>query len=166
MLVVHAVSLHAQQDTHLSALRTALAEKCVQLEARYKITMSQTRITGDAVIEVQGDAYVMKTEGMTVYCDGQTIWTVDEEAKEVYIEPVGTSDDMYSDNVLLSLINSDSVEFSFNDNGVLSHMKVLLPDSTSVSAEVMSFDTCNKKSVTFFQPQSEFGTDWVVTDMR
>lgn len=166
MLVVHAVSLHAQQDSYLHALRAALAEKCVQIEAEYQISVSQTRITGEAAIDVQGDAYVMKTEGMTVYCDGQTIWTVDEESKEVYIEPVGTSGNMYSDNVLLSLINSDSVEFFFKDNGVLSHMKARLPDSTSVSAEVLSFATDNKKSVTFFQPQSEFGTDWIVTDLR
>lgn len=166
MLVVHAVSLHAQQDAYVSALRTTLAENCVQMQAKYQITMSQTRITGEAVIEVQGDAYVMKTEGMTIYCDGQAIWNVDEDSKEVYIEPVGTSGNVYSDNVLLSLINSDSVEFIFNDNGVLSHMQARLPDSTSVSADVISFAAGNKKSVTLFRPQSEFGTDWVVTDLR
>lgn len=166
MLVVHAVSLHAQQDTVVSSLRATLAENCVQMQAKYQITMSQTRITGEAVIEIQGDAYVMKTEGITVYCDGQSIWNVDEDSKEVYIESVGTSGNVYSDNLLLSLINSDSVEFTFNEDGVLSHMQARLPDSTSVSAEVLSFEAGNKKTVTLFRPQSEFGTDWVVTDLR
>lgn len=165
MFVVHAMTLHAQQ-ADMDALRSALSEKCVLMEADYKITMSQTRITGQTVIEAQGDAYVMKTEGMQVYCDGESVWTVDEESKEAYIEPAMTGEHQGLDNALLALMNSDAVECTFTDDGMLRSMKVSLPDGTSVSADVHSFTTKDKKSVTSFRPPFEFDADWIVTDLR
>ena len=159
------VSLHAQQS-HTDALRTVLSENCVRMEAEYQIVMSQTRIKGHASIEVQGEAYIMKTEGLDVYCDGETVWTIDDDSKEVYIESVSESGQLGLDNALLALLDSDSVDCSFSKDGTLQAMSVSLPDGTSVSADVLSFETGNKKSVTSFRPQYEFGSDWIVTDLR
>lgn len=165
LLVVHVVFAHAQQ-TDADALHSMLAENCVLMEADYKITMSQTRIEGKAVIEAQGNAYVMKTEGMQVYCDGETMWTVDSESKEVYIEPALAEGQQGLDNALVALLNSDALECTFSDDGKLSCMAVSFQDGTTVSADVLSFAICNKKSVTSYRPQFEFGSDWIVTDLR
>ena len=39
---------------------------------------------GDAL--VQGDCYHLKGNGIEIFCDGASQWTVDAEAREVYIE--------------------------------------------------------------------------------
>ena len=39
---------------------------------------------GDAL--VQGDCYHLKGNGIEIFCDGVSRWTVDAEAREVYIE--------------------------------------------------------------------------------
>ena len=38
---------------------------------------------GDAL--VQGDCYHLKGNGIEIFCDGVSRWTVDAEAREVYI---------------------------------------------------------------------------------
>lgn len=166
MLVVQAVSLHAQQASHIDALRSALAEGRVCLNAEYVIAMQQTRITGRAEIEVQGDAYVVKTGETEIYCDGETIWTVDNEHKEVYLESLETYGGQATGNILITLLDSDAVEFSFTDAGRLHMMSVTLEDGSKVKADVTSYSVAEKKSVTSFRPQSDFGSEWIVTDLR
>lgn len=165
MLFVHAAALHAQ-NPHMDALRKVLAENCVIMEADFQLSMSQTRMTGKAFIEAQGDAYVMKTETMDVYCDGESIWTVDASSKEVYVEAAVSGGQQGLDAALMALMDSDEVDCTFSEDGRLTGMSLSLPDGISVTATILSFEAVNKKSVTSFRPQSEFGSDWIVTDLR
>jgi outer membrane lipoprotein-sorting protein len=48
----------------------------------------QIPLSGSGTIRLQGDAFVMKGDGLEVYCDGTTRWTVDTAAEECYIEDV------------------------------------------------------------------------------
>ncbi len=48
----------------------------------------QIPLSGSGTIKLQGDAFVMKGDGLEVYCDGVTRWTVDTAAEECYIENV------------------------------------------------------------------------------
>ena len=48
----------------------------------------QIPLSGSGTIKLQGDAFVMKGDGLEVYCDGVTRWTVDTAAEECYIETV------------------------------------------------------------------------------
>lgn len=56
------------------------------------------------IIILQGNCYFAKGNGMEIYCDGQTRWTVDPEEKEVYIEHSGGIREILDgDNSLKSL---------------------------------------------------------------
>lgn len=165
MLLVHVVTLHAQQP-YSASLRAVLSESCVLMEADYRIVMSQTRLEGKASIEAQGDFYIVKTEGIDIYCDGETIWTVDNDSKEVYVESVSGDGQTGLGNALMALMDSDAVDCTFSEDGTLQRMSVSLPDGISVSAGILSFTTGDKKSVTSFRPRCEFGSDWIVTDLR
>ena len=47
----------------------------------------KTRMTGKGAIVIQSDAFKLNEHGLEIYCDGQSRWIVDKEAKEVAIEP-------------------------------------------------------------------------------
>lgn len=55
----------------------------------YTYSMSgQVPLSGTGVVRLQDDSFVMKGDGLEVYCDGATRWTVDTAAEECYIETV------------------------------------------------------------------------------
>lgn len=56
---------------------------------RYSYSMTgQVPLSGSGTIALQGDAFTMKGDGLEVWCDGATRWTVDTVAEECYIESV------------------------------------------------------------------------------
>ena len=66
---------------HLGADRISLHYDCTIVQP------APVRLSGDLL--VQGDCYLAKGNGMENYCDGESVWTVDRSAKEVYIENAG-----------------------------------------------------------------------------
>ena len=179
--------------TALDKLYDALSCSCVTMECSYSMTVSQTRLSGQAHVSVQGDSYVMDGNGLLVHCDGVKVWTADYTTKEVYIESVedlaanslanpaalfmrlGTSYDVASS----SQTGGKSVYrlIPNQDCGVLSADLVLTPDGKPVSA-VFVLDDSLKVDVTVesmtiektkpedaFRPQVSFGSDWIVTEL-
>jgi len=61
----------------------------------------QVPLSGSGTIKLQGDSFVMKGDGLEVYCDGTTRWTVDTAAEECYIEDVKDGDAGYEANPAL-----------------------------------------------------------------
>lgn len=79
---------------HLAAAQTspqALLEKCrdycVCLDYSFTIK-GELPVNGSGNVVIQGEAFRTSGNGLTVCCNGTTRWTVDENAKEVYIEKV------------------------------------------------------------------------------
>ena len=64
-----------------------LSEGCAVFGFTYSMT-GQVPLNGSGTVRLQGDAFVMKGDGLEVYCDGATRWTVDTAAEECYIEAV------------------------------------------------------------------------------
>ena len=80
------LSLAAGAQTHpLSEVAAHLATDRISLH--YDCTYTQdapVKLSGTLL--VQGECYRAVGNGMEIYCDGQTRWTVDPASKEVYIE--------------------------------------------------------------------------------
>ena len=117
----------AAQKYTLEAVAAHLSTDRISLH--YACTIAQpapVQLSGDLL--VQGDCYRAKGNGMEIYCDGTTRWTVDPESKEVYIETAGGIEELvpWQDNLEeLSLTDvrylplSDDLSPFFFDTGAL-----------------------------------------------
>jgi len=126
----------AQQHT-LEAVAAHLDTERISL--RYAFTIAQpapVKLSG--ALLVQGDCYQAKGNGVEIYCDGTTRWTVDPESKEVYIETAGGIAEF-------ALWQDDLEDLSLTDVRYL-------PLSDDLSPFI--FDTASLDS------------GWVVTDLR
>ena len=127
----------AAQQPRLEDLAARLETNRIRVQ--YACTVMQpapVKLAGELL--VQGECYRSIGNGMEIYCDGATRWSVDPEALEVYIETAGGLEELiaWQDNLEdLSLTNIS-----------------YLPLSDDLSA--FRFDT------------SSLGPDWVVTDLR
>ena len=64
-----------------------LSDACASFGYTYSMS-GQVPLSGSGTIRLQGDTFIMKGDGLEVYCDGTTRWTVDTAAEECYIEGV------------------------------------------------------------------------------
>ena len=75
-------------------------------------TKSKTKMTGSGNVKVQGNAFFMEGNGMEVWCDGSTRWTIDRFAEEALVESVRESYDSYATNPALMI---PAVDDAFNE---------------------------------------------------
>ena len=103
-VVISMTCLMAQntQGTALDKLCSALSQSCVCLDCAYSFDMSEIRFNTEADIKVQGRAYVVDCAGVLVFSDGETVWTVDPNIKEAYIQSSGN--EMLNDPAIFSRI--------------------------------------------------------------
>lgn len=86
-LLFSAVRGYAQDYPEFDALYDKMSGSSITMECTYIFRQSsKPNITGKAVIVSQDSSYIMKGNGLDIYCDGTTIWTVDVNAKEIIIE--------------------------------------------------------------------------------
>lgn len=104
---------YAQDDTLLEKLYADFASKCITLDISYVMELPSSDITGDGMVEFQGNAYHLSGNGIEAYCDGSDVWLMDPAAKEVYIEPVTDGPDAFMQNPALLFVG-------LNDNFVVS----------------------------------------------
>lgn len=65
-------------------------------------------LSGSGQLVIQDDAFVMTGDGLKIYCDGTTRWTVDTAAQECYIENVeGSADYEANPALLLSVVDKE-----------------------------------------------------------
>ena len=193
LLSMAAAAAQTAHRTALDKLCDALSSSCVDMECSYLMYVSQTRMSGEAKVSVQGESYTMVGNGLQVYCDGSKVWTVDSTSKEVYVESV---DDMAANSLanpaalFMRLGTSFEVvssspsngRFSYrlapkDDFGVLSAELVLSQDGTPQSAvfvleeslkvdvTVQSMTIEKTKPEDAFRPQVSSGSDWIVTEL-
>ena len=127
----------AAQQPQLSEIAAHLQTDRISL--RYDCTYTEdTPVKLSGILLIQGDCYRAVGNGMEIYCDGATRWSVDPASKEVYIEPAeGLAELMEYRNSLSALKISDLKYLPLSDD--------LTP---------FRFDT------------AALGSDWVVTDLR
>lgn len=115
-----------------------------RFDARISLTYSCSISTNGTLVllsgslVLQGDCYHAKGNGLEIYSDGHTRWTVDRESKEVYIESsTGTTEVFrYEDSVK---------ELSLTD---------------------IRYSSANVDTSEFFFDTDSLGDEWIVTDLR
>lgn len=108
LLYTFAEALSAQNTDALDTLYSKMTSSEVTMEYAYTLTSgSGVRTIGDGCVSVQGNAYVMKGNGLELYCDGKTVWVIDPEGKEVVIETPAQGEEAYMDNPALLFVNMD-----------------------------------------------------------
>lgn len=125
-----------------------------------KVSNVPVKVSGNAVI--QDFCYVRKDNGLEIYNDGVTKWTVDSDAKEVYIEKSGGRDEFigiagsYMNSLSDVRFDNDSVSGSVLENGVRTDFKAsgIRTEPKSDKMDAFRFDT------------SKLDSSWVVTDLR
>lgn len=70
-----------------------------RVDAAYScnVNLSGTEVRMQGAIRAQQNYYFVSGNGLDIYCDGTARWTVDNEAKEVYIEPATGLDEFLTD---------------------------------------------------------------------
>lgn len=115
-------------------------------------------------VVIDGNCFCIKSKALEVWCDGTTRWTVDNEAKEVYIEDDGGLETMYSrllemaSGVSGMKVSGDSLSGTWAGDEGSGEIKFII---TSIVTTEAGTDTAP-----FVFRASRLGKEWVVTDLR
>ena len=112
----------------------------VALEYAAEISGSDGDVKDRGVIEAQDDMWHLKGNLLEIYTDASGTWILDSSAKEAYVEPSWSYDD------LISFYESVSAS------------------GAKLTAKVMKTSLSEKKPSSFFTPV--LSSDWVITDLR
>jgi hypothetical protein len=120
--------------------------------------VSQTRVQGEAEVMLQGNAYMMRGNGIEVYCDGTKVWTVDPSLKEVYVEQVGNAG-------VNAFLDPTSADIVFDAAGNPISASFVMQDGLKVDLKILSATKSKIKPENAFRPQVSFGSDWIITEL-
>ena len=158
-LALTALTLAAQDRVEL--LRQKLQSGRVSFD--YSITVEgKVPVKQNGSVVIDGDRYFIKGNGAEVRCDGTTLWTVDTEAKEVYVEDSnGTREFLadpaaYLDKISGLKVGETTASGVYTDSGnsVKFNLSSIRSSESGSDGAMFTFDT------------SALGADWVVTDLR
>jgi hypothetical protein len=153
-LLLAAAGLHAQDILARFSTDRITCKYSYTTTVPFALTFS-----GDAV--VQGECYHFSGNGVEIYCDGESRWTMDPEAKEVYIENAGdamnilqefleySKDIKYTGNALTGTFNDPE-----DDNVVKFNLSSI--EYTEATDDISGF----------VLDVEALGDDYVVTDLR
>ena len=85
----------------------------------YSFTMqtpqSKSKMTGEGKVKIQDNCFYLEGNGLEVWCDGSTRWTVDRLSEEALVESVDGSSDSFATNPALMIAAVDEAfeEVSF-----------------------------------------------------
>ncbi len=125
-LLIVSPSVSASGDSPLKSFSDALADSSLSFTYSYEARKGKTYLTGSGSACIQGDAYMLYTDGVEVICDGKSLWSVDKNAKEAVIETVLQGEHAYKSNPVLLIRDANqlfrqvsSSEATFNGEQVL-----------------------------------------------
>lgn len=124
-------------DSAKEVLKRRFSER-ISLSYNCIVTANGTDVNLSGTLLLQGNCYYAKGNGLEIFSDAHTRWTVDRETMDVYIESsTGTEEVFMYENTIKELTLSDIRYF---------------PANTDLSP--FTFSTEN------------LGSEWVVTDLR
>lgn len=134
---------NAQNDVFLTAIAYKLEYNSVSFDYAFEVKTEVT-VTGSGNAALSGDSYHMNGNGMEIWCDGKTRWTLDTAAKEAYIESVDDDSSDYLANPVLFLSGLDKAfkltgisDVSFKGETVKALALEPAVDETKISSAVL-----------------------------
>ena len=163
MTILMAVA-QVQQPSVFDSLRQKSSDECISVEYEFHTTLSGLKTVGEGCIEIQGNAYHMKGDGVEIYCDGHSTWLIDEVALEVFIESAESKDAGFLANPIMLLMNLEESGISYKVDG--DKITLDLPDGTKLDIIIVKMTGIPTKKPEAFRPPTEFSKKWIVTDLR
>ncbi len=120
-----------------------VASSSVSFDYTYAATVNSSKMTGSGNVTVQGNSFFMDGDGLEVWCDGKTLWTVDRAAEEAVIENVEDSADASATNpaLLIASLDENFSEVSFGSSkfkGKVCDVSILSPvDKTEAALGIV-----------------------------
>ena len=108
----------SSRNDAVQAFADRVAASRVWFSYSYEMTDTDVALTGKGNVTVQGDAYRMSGDGLEIWCDGKSVCTADESAKEVVIEPVWAGSGAFVNPA--ALVRNIGGEFSWDTQGLQS----------------------------------------------
>lgn len=150
------------QNAGAKAMLEKMLESRTEFSYSYTVN-SKTPLKGDGQILIQGDRFKMSGNGLEIFCDGITRWTLDSEAKEVYIENASDISDILNNPARLlealtvTRITSDSIKGTFKtDDG----------SAVSFAANNIRYHEPSEDMSAFTLDTKSLGKKFVITDLR
>ncbi len=106
-LLLLSVCLSAAGSNPLTAFVESVKGRCVTTGYGFVYKEGDIPVSGSGTLSFQDRAFRLSGNGMRIICDGTTRWTLDEEAKECYIETVDSGSPDYEQNPALMLMALD-----------------------------------------------------------
>lgn len=154
----------AQQQSFLDSLIQKSGSGCVLVDYEFTATVSGIKTIGEGKVEIQGNSYHMKGNGMEIYCDGSSTWLIDEAAGEVVVEDADTQSAGYLANPVLLLMNLEKNVVSYDADG--NKISLELPGGVFLTIVINSIKTMPEKKSEAFRPPTQFDSSWIITDLR
>jgi len=146
------------QVKDVAALLKTIHGKRVVCEYSY----TAGKVQGSGTATIQEGKYIVKGNGLEIYCDGVNRWTVDPDAKEVYIEPAGDEAEIFS-NLSQYLKGVEGLKFDGSnlsgrikgqDGSTMDCKATNIKAFPYISGENFSYNT------------TKLDKSWVITDLR
>ncbi len=114
-----AVRLSAEDPSAvLDSFIGRVASSAVGFSYSYVMDDGRAKVTGKGTVSMQGDSYLIRGNGLEIYCDGRTRWTVDSAAMEAVAETCSPENPDYTVNPAVLLKHFDKA-FSLEQSGIL-----------------------------------------------
>ena len=99
----------------LDAFVSKVSASLVSFDYSFTMPTKKAKMTGNGKVEVQGVSFFVDGNGLEIWCDGKTRWTIDRVSEEALIESVDDSYDSYATNPALMIASIDKAfsEVSF-----------------------------------------------------
>ena len=95
-------------DAFVSKVSTSL----VSFDYLFSMPSKKSKMTGSGTVKVQGASFFVDGNGLEIWCDGKTRWTIDRISEEALVESVDDSFDSFATNPALMI---SSVDKAFNE---------------------------------------------------
>ena len=156
-LVCLAGALSASTQEIPQELQRQLSNYLTQADFSY-VSESDVKVQGEGKFSVQDSWYVLDLGVLQIYCDGNKRWTVDKEAKEVYVESAKGS--------LAGEIAGYALEDvkGLSDGGLV--IVVRGADGMRITLTIPRMKMTAKAEADFFRFSTlSLGGDWIINDL-
>ena len=92
VLLLFSWNAYSQENSLLERLCQNVSESCLSLDYSYTARISGIDNHAGGTLVNQGEKWIVKGNGIEMYCDGSCVWVIDPALKEVVIEPIGSQD--------------------------------------------------------------------------
>ncbi len=185
----------SQGEDPVGELTGRISTSAVSFDYSYVMERDGLNVRGSGSINLQDNSYYIEGDGLRIWCDGSSVWTMDVFANEVVIEPSDEANGFTADPILI--LKDCDRDYTWDKEGVAAKfggapcrmysltpkdyaeftaIKLYLSGSRLVGASlgsegmtitftISSFAFGPYDSAADFSPES-FPDDCVVTDLR